>query len=86
MNNLKEVKTYFSNEKIYQHYFINENDEKEGEYKDWWHGGQQWEISYYKDGKKNGESNVWYYNGQEYLVCNYKNNKVYGINILIKKL
>ena len=82
MNKLKEVKTYFSNEKIYQHYFINENDEKEGEYKDWWYNnGKLSEICYYKNGLLDGEYKEWHNNGKLSRIHYYKKGERFGISL-----
>ena len=78
MNNLKEIKTYFDNGKISQHYFINENNKKEGKYNVWWNNGQQLKICYYKNGILEGKYNVWYNNGQQLKIRYYKNGLLEG--------
>jgi antitoxin component YwqK of YwqJK toxin-antitoxin module len=77
---LKEIKTYYDNDILHQHYFVNENNgKKEGKYKNWWCNGQLFIISYYKNGFLDGEYKVWNKDGGKLWINSYyKNGKVVG--------
>jgi antitoxin component YwqK of YwqJK toxin-antitoxin module len=77
-NNLKEVKTYHDNGILHEHYFVNELNEIDGEYKKWYKNGQQWEIGYYKNGLVEGEYKVWYENGHQWKISHYKDGLLEG--------
>jgi antitoxin component YwqK of YwqJK toxin-antitoxin module len=62
----------------YQHYFIDENGKKQGEYKWWWSNGKIWEHRYYVDDKRHGEYKAWHLNGQLSRHCYYVDGKLHG--------
>jgi antitoxin component YwqK of YwqJK toxin-antitoxin module len=58
------------------HYFIDENGQKQGEFK-WWHdNGQLSRHCFFVDGKRHGEFKSWYENGQPCVHCFYQNGEV----------
>jgi antitoxin component YwqK of YwqJK toxin-antitoxin module len=69
---LKEIKT-----KI-EHYFIDENDQRHGEYKRWYLDGQLWAHCYYVDGNIHGEFKEWYLDGKLWEHCFYVDGKRHG--------
>lgn len=69
---LKEVKT--SN----RHYFIDEQNICQGEYKRWWDNGHMFEHYFHINGKIHGEVKKWWPNGQLKLHCIYVNGKKHG--------
>jgi antitoxin component YwqK of YwqJK toxin-antitoxin module len=61
-----------------EHYFIDENGQKHGEYK-WWHENGQLETHcFFVDGKRHGELKWWHENGQLGRHCFYVDDKVHG--------
>ena len=55
---LKEIKTKS------EHYFVDDQGRKQGEFKYWYENGQLRIHKFYRDGKLYGESKSWYDNGQ----------------------
>jgi antitoxin component YwqK of YwqJK toxin-antitoxin module len=61
-----------------QHYFKDENGQKQGECK-WWHdNGQLWMHYFYVDGKQHGEFKSWYENGKLGVHCFFVDGKRHG--------
>jgi antitoxin component YwqK of YwqJK toxin-antitoxin module len=54
-----------------EHYFIDENGQKQGEYKSWYSNGQLREHGFFVDGKLHGEFKWWHENGHLYTHCFY---------------
>jgi antitoxin component YwqK of YwqJK toxin-antitoxin module len=69
---LKEIKTK------YQHYFEDENDQRQGEYKSWYLNGKLLQHCFYVDGNIHGEYKEWHYNGQLSTHCFYVDDKKQG--------
>ena len=77
-NNLTEVKEFWSNGQIYEHYFLDENGKRHGEYKGWWENGTLWRHCYYEHGKLYGEYKCWFSDGTLYEHCHYEYDKRHG--------
>jgi antitoxin component YwqK of YwqJK toxin-antitoxin module len=52
-----------------EHYFIDENGQKQGEYKEWHDNGQLYMHCFFVDDKLHGEFKWWYPNGQLRMHC-----------------
>jgi antitoxin component YwqK of YwqJK toxin-antitoxin module len=61
-----------------EHYFIDENDQRHGEYKRWYLDGQLWAHCYYVDGNIHGEFKEWYLDGKLWEHCFYVDGKRHG--------
>jgi antitoxin component YwqK of YwqJK toxin-antitoxin module len=61
-----------------EHYFIDENGQKQGEYKSWYSNGQLREHGFFVDGKLHGEFKWWHENGHLYTHCFYVDGKRHG--------
>jgi antitoxin component YwqK of YwqJK toxin-antitoxin module len=61
-----------------EHYFIDENGQKQGEYKWWYENGQLRLHCFYVDGKRHGEFKRWHENGQLWMHCFYVDGKRQG--------
>ena len=48
---LREIKYYFSNDNLFQHYYEDERGLKQGEYKDWHRNGEKCYITNIKNNK-----------------------------------
>ena len=68
---LKEIKTNS------QHYSVDENGLKQGEYK-YFHNGQLWEHSFYLNDNLHGDYKVYHKNGQLWVHSFYQNGKLHG--------
>lgn len=77
---MKEVKEYYHNGQILQHYWKNEKGTLEGEYKDWMGSGQLWSQCFYKNGMSQGEYKIWDKNDQTETHCFYHNSEVVDIS------
>ncbi len=66
---LKEIKT------ATEHYFIDENEHIQGEYKDFHENGQLWGHVFYQNGKRHGEYKEYFKNGQLWVHSFYQNDK-----------
>jgi antitoxin component YwqK of YwqJK toxin-antitoxin module len=71
---LKEVKTKR------QHYFIDENNYKQGEYKAYHFNGTLWEHAFYLNNKLHGEYKYYRDNGQLWIHSFYQNDNLHGEN------
>ena len=47
---LTEIKEYYVNGNLHRHYFVNENNIPQGEYRYWWSDGKLWEVSNWRNG------------------------------------
>ena len=75
---LREIKEYYNNVNLHKHYFLDEDDLLQGEYKTWYENGNSWEICNYKNGKKHGEFKEWDDAGKLVIDCIYKNEILHG--------
>jgi antitoxin component YwqK of YwqJK toxin-antitoxin module len=73
---MKEIKTKF------EHYFIDNKNQKQGEYKKYFLDGKINVLCYYTDNRLNGPYSSYYFNDQIKTECNYKNNKIDGNYLL----
>ncbi len=69
---LKEIKTET------EHFFIDKNRLKQGEYRDYHFNGQLWEHSFYLNNKRHGDYKVYHKNGQLWVHSFYQNDKRHG--------
>jgi antitoxin component YwqK of YwqJK toxin-antitoxin module len=61
-----------------EHYFIDENGQKQGEYKEWHDNGQLYMHCFFVDDKRHGEFKRWYPNGQLSRHCFYVDDNLHG--------
>jgi antitoxin component YwqK of YwqJK toxin-antitoxin module len=54
------------------------NKLKYGEHKEWYEGGQPYQLCFYKDDQLEGESKRWYEDGQLRVLCLYKAGQLEG--------
>ncbi len=69
---LKEIKTKT------KHYFVDENGNKQGEYKDYYYNDQLYVHTFYLNGKLHGEYKDYHNNGQLSVHSFYQNSKLHG--------
>jgi antitoxin component YwqK of YwqJK toxin-antitoxin module len=69
---LKEIKT-----KTY-HYFVDEDNRIQGEYKDYHENGQLWVHSFYINGNRHGEYKSFYGNGRKFEHIFFQNGNIHG--------
>ena len=65
-NGLTEVKEFWENEQLKAHYFVDEKNEKHGEYKLYYNNGKINTHCFYKDDQLHGEYK-WYWFGRQAL-------------------
>lgn len=61
-----------------QHYFVDENNMRQGEYKEWYDNGQMSRHCFYVNGKLHGEYKSWHNNGHMFEHCIYVNGELHG--------
>ena len=74
-NGLPEVKEFWSNGQIHEHYFLDKNGELHGECKWWRNDGTLSTCCHYKNGKRHGEYKYWRNDGILDDHCYYENGK-----------
>jgi antitoxin component YwqK of YwqJK toxin-antitoxin module len=62
----------------YQHYFVDENGQKQGEFKAWYSNGQLRMHCFFVDDKPHGESKWWHKSGQLQMHCFLVHDKRHG--------
>ncbi len=78
-NMLKEVKEYFNNGMLSFHYFVDEQDNYHGSYKDYKFSGELFMCLIYKNGRGHGVTKVFFTN--EILISVFKNSVNNGVKI-----
>ena len=73
INGLTEVKEFYNNGQILEHYFEDGNGKLHGEYKSWWSNGTLSAHCYFENGKLHGEYKRWWENGTLWEHSEYKN-------------
>lgn len=60
------------------HYFVDDRNRYQGEFKRWWDNGQIMQHLFYIDGKKHGEFKTWHKNCRPWRHCFFINDRVHG--------
>ena len=75
-NGLTEIKELYDNGQLGCHYFKDENNEYQGEFKRWRSDGTLGIHCFYENGKRHGEYKSWYDDGTLEEHCFYENDKI----------
>ena len=52
LTGLVECKSWYENGQLFEHYFKDDNGERQGEYKSWWSNGKLWDHCFYNMDKR----------------------------------
>lgn len=74
----KEIITYYHNNSVYQHYTVNDKDEKHGSYKSYYTNGQLYSELNYVNNQKHGLFKFYYSNGKLWEESTFVNGQRHG--------